>query len=189
VYQYLQTETDYGEYIDLNNVSINSLKQAMKKKLSDELDSIETNCMKGLSNFLFYIRADYMIDNVMNILEGLRNRTEFKKLLSSCDPIGYFPELNAIEIASSDIAILYETVLIDTPLSDFFSQYLEENTKELKNFNEVQTFFKEEKPEKVRSSLKKILMEEFHKYTKGLNETSALSMGKLLCMEADFKTL
>ena len=90
----------------------------------------------------------------MNILEGLRNRVEFKKLLADCDPIGYFPELNAIEIASSDIAILYETVLIDTPLSRFFSNYLETNTKDLKNFNEVQMFFKEEKPEKVRSSLK-----------------------------------
>ena len=31
VYQYLQTETDYGEYIDISNVSINSLKSAMKK--------------------------------------------------------------------------------------------------------------------------------------------------------------
>ncbi len=121
--------------------------------------------MKELSAFLFFIRADYMVDNVMNILEGLRNRMDFKKLLAACDPIGYFPELNAIEIASNDIAILYETVLIDTPLSNFFSSYLEENTKDLKNFNEVQTFFKEEKPEKVRSSLKKILMEEFFNFT------------------------
>lgn len=109
----------------------------MKKKLSDELDSIEINCMKYLSKFLFYIRAEYMIDNVMNILEGLRNRTEFKRLLAACDPIGYFPELSAIEIASNDIAILYETVLIDTPLSEFFSTYLETNTRDLKNFNEV----------------------------------------------------
>lgn len=109
----------------------------MKKKLSDELDSIEINCMEYLSKFLFFIRAEYMIDNVMNILEGLRNRTEFKRLLAACDPIGYFPELSAIEIASNDIAILYETVLIDTPLSDFFSTYLESNTKDLKNFNEV----------------------------------------------------
>ena len=58
-----------------------------------------------------------MVENVMNILDGLRNWIEFKKLLAACDPIGYFPELNAIEIASNDIAVLYETVLIDTPLS------------------------------------------------------------------------
>ena len=189
VYQYLQTETDYGEYIDISNVSINSLKSAMKKKLSDELDFIEINCMRELSQFIFYIRATYMIDNVMNILEGLRSGTSFKRLLAACDPIGYFPELNAIEIASNDIAILYETVLIDTPLCAFFSNYLESNTKELKNFNEVQTFFKEEKPEKVRSSLKRILMEEFYEHCKDLNSTSADSMSQLLSMEADFKTM
>ncbi len=189
VYQYLQTETDYGEYIDMNNVSINSLKTTMKKKLSDELNSIEINCMKGLAGFLFFIRATYMIDNVMNILEGLRTGVAFKRLLAACDPIGYFPELNAIEIASSDISVLYETVLIDTPLSSFFSNYLESNTKDLKNFNEVQTFFKEEKPEKVRSSLKRILMEDFYEYTKTLNEISALVMDDLLTLEADFKTI
>lgn len=56
--------------------------------------------MKKLSEFIFFIRAEYMIDNVMNILEGLRNRADFKKLLQACDPIGRFPELSAIEIAS-----------------------------------------------------------------------------------------
>jgi V-type H+-transporting ATPase subunit d len=189
VYQYLQTETDYGEYIDGANVSINSLKTSMKKKLSDELDYIEINCMRALSQFIFYIRATYMIDNVMNILEGLRSGTSFKRLIAACDPIGYFPELNAIEIASNDIAVLYETVLIDTPLCNFFSTYLESNTKDLKNFNEVQTFFKEEKAEKVRSSLKRILMEEFYDFCKNLNQTSADSMLSLLSMEADFKTM
>ena len=33
----------------MNNVSINALKNCLKKKLSDELNSIEINCMKGLS--------------------------------------------------------------------------------------------------------------------------------------------
>ena len=68
----------------------------MKKKLSDELNYIEMNCMKELANFIFFIRAEYMIDNVMNILEGLRNQSKFERLLAACDPIGYFPELNAI---------------------------------------------------------------------------------------------
>ena len=78
-----------------------------------------------------------MLENVMNIVEGLKTGTDFKKLLASIDPLGYFPELNAIEIASNDYAVLYETVLIDTPISEFFSIYLEKNTKDLKNFKEV----------------------------------------------------
>ena len=167
VFQYLQAETDYGEYIDANNVSIVSLKNAMKKKLSDEFDHIEINCTQELSNFIFYIRASYMIDNVMNILEGLRSGTDFKRLLAAIDPIGYFPELAAIDIAENDLSLLYETVIIDTPLSRFFGYYLEYNTSELKNFNEVEKFFKEEKPEKVRSSLKKIWLEEFIEYCEG----------------------
>lgn len=164
VFQYLQAETDYSEYIDTNNVSIVSLKNAMKKKLSDEFDHIEINCMKQLSDFIFYLRASYMIDNVMNILEGLRSGTDFKRLLGAIDPIGYFPELAAIDIAENDLSMLYETVIIDTPLSRFFGYYLEYNTSELKNFAEVEKFFKEEKPEKVRSSLKKIWLEEFIEY-------------------------
>ena len=60
-----------------------------------------------------------MFNNVMNILKGLRNQSKFERLLAACDPIGYFPELNAIQINSEDLAILYETVLIDTPLCDF----------------------------------------------------------------------
>lgn len=66
---------------------------------------------------------------------------------------------------------------------------METNTSSLKNFNEVQNFFKEERPEKVRSSLKKILMEEFYKFSTELNSTSAESMKELLELEADFKTL
>lgn len=130
-----------------------------------------------------------MIDNVMNILEGLRNQSKFDRLLAACDPIGYFYELNQIQVNPSDLAALYETVLIDTPLSDFFSEYLESNTSTLKNFNEVQNFFKEERPEKVRSSLKKILMERFHEFCLDLNATSAESMCELLELEADFKTI
>lgn len=189
VFQYLQSETDYGDYIDINNVSIVSLKNTMKKKLSDELDFIEINCMQSLSDFLFYIRAGYMIDNVMNILEGLKSGTDFKRLLASIDPIGYFPELAAIEIAENDLSMLYETVIIDTPLSRFFGNYLEYHTSELKNFNEVEKFFKEEKPEKVRSSLKKIWLEEFVDFCENLNDISARNMNEILMREADFKTL
>ncbi len=68
----------------------------LKKKLSDEINYIEMNCQKELAKFIFYIRAEYMIDNVMNILEGLRNQSKFERLLAACDPIGYFHELNQI---------------------------------------------------------------------------------------------
>lgn len=60
------------------------------------------------------------------------------------------------------MAILYETVLIDTPLSELFATFLEEKSKDLKTYNEVQNYLKEEKTEKIRNGLKKILYEKFY---------------------------
>lgn len=187
--QYLMSETDYGEYIDTTAVSINSLKAAMKKKLSDELNFIEINASNEVCKFIFYIRATYMIENVLNLLDGIKLGNDFKRLKAAIDPIGFFQELNSIEAAASDLPQLYETVLIDTPISDFFSVYLQKHANERKNFNEVQTFFKEEKPEKVRSNLKKIYIEKFFQYCQGLNQISKENMTRILSVESDFKTI
>jgi vacuolar-type H+-ATPase subunit C/Vma6 len=65
-----------------------------------------------------------MIDNIMMILDGVQNNMPFKKLINNIEPLGQLPQLAAIEAASSDIAVLYETVLIDTPLAEIFSIYL-----------------------------------------------------------------
>lgn len=189
LFQYLATETDYGEYIDPSNVSVNALKNAMRRKLSDEMGYVEMNCSADICRFIFYIKATYMIDNVMNILEGIKTGANFKRLLASIDPLGYFPELNSIEIAGNDLPALYETVLIDTPISQFFAAYLETHTRDLKTYNEVQSFFKEEQPEKVRSSLKRIYLEAFYDYAQSLNGTSAQIMRELLAAESDFRTI
>ena len=191
VLQYLASETDYGDYIDINNPSINSLKNSMRKKLSDEVDHIEINCSQELSRFIFFIRAEHMISNVMNIMEGLKAGISFNKLFAAVDPLGYFPELKQTEIGAQDIGSLYEYVLIDSPIAEFFLPYLENYNvnRDMKNFNEVQGFFKEEKPEKVRSMLKKIHLESFYKHCETLNTTSAEGMRQLLNMEADFKTI
>ena len=189
LFQYLAAESDYGEYIDSSNVSVNALKGAMRRKLADEVSQVEMNCSAEVCRFIFFIRATYMIDNVMNILEGIKTGANFKRLLAAIDPLGYFPELNSVEIAGSDLAVLYETVLIDTPISPFFAQYIEANTRELKTYNEVQSFFRDERPEKVRSSLKRIHLEAFHAHVAGLNATSAQIMQDLLALEADFRTI
>lgn len=186
---YLYQETDYLEYIDTSKVSINALKMSLKKKLADELKFIEINCNSEVCKFIFYIRANYMIDNVMNYLEGIKTGVETSRLQAGIDPIGYFPELNSIEIAATDFALLYETVLIDTPLSDFFSVYMESNTKDPKNYNEVQRFFSEEKAEKVRSSLKRIHLEKFYNFCQNLNGITRENMSKILSEEADFRMI
>lgn len=80
-----------------------------------------------------------MIDNVMNIVEGLKAGVNFQRLLAAANPIGYFPELKQTEVGASDIALLYEYVLIDSPVADFFATYLEDlnSNRDIRTFNEV----------------------------------------------------
>ena len=87
------------------------------------------------------------------------------------------------------MAGLYEGVLIDTPISSYFLKYLDNNTRELKNSNEIVAFFKETKSETIRNSLKRIWIEDFTEWTQTLNGITAINMKQLLDMEADFLAL
>ena len=55
---------------------------------------------------------------------------------------------------------------------------------------EVQNIFKDMKPEYIRTSLKKLWLEDFYEFClKSLNPTSLAMMVDLLKFEADFKTI
>lgn len=191
VFGYLETETDYGEYMQNEVISISGLRNSLRQKLADEINLLESNGSEQFSEFLFYIKAGPMIDNVMNIVEGMKAGVTFSKLFAAIDPLGYFPELRQCEIGSSDLASMYEYVLIDSPVGKFFGNFLEKiNTnRELRHFEEVQSFFREERPEKVRGALKRDLLESFASYCNQLGSTSSEIMIDLLKLEADFRTL
>ena len=61
---------------------------------------------------------------------------------------------------------------------------------ESRNIQEIQALFKEMKPEFIRTSLKKMWLEDFHEFClNNLNPTSVELMDDLLKFEADFKTI
>jgi len=69
----------------------------------------------------------YMIDNVVNIIEGLKNKVDIDNLLSNTDPLGYFPEMRSIKVLDGDdYTGLYRDVLIDTPVGPYFMKFLEQ---------------------------------------------------------------
>jgi len=69
----------------------------------------------------------YMIDNVVNIIEGLKNKVDIDNLLSNADPLGYFPEMRSIKVLDGDdYTGLYRDVLIDTPVGPYFMKFLEQ---------------------------------------------------------------
>ena len=111
------------------------------------------------------IMCKYMIDNVVNIIEGLKNKVDIETLLANSDPLGYFPEMRSIKVLEGDdYTGLYRDVLIDTPVGPYFMRFLEESMEGLsenRTFNDIMNMFKEMKPEFIRTSLKKMWLEDF----------------------------
>jgi V-type H+-transporting ATPase subunit d len=47
--------------------------------------------------------------------------------LKGCDPLGYFPELKNIRsVEKDDYAGLYQQVLIDLPIGEYFRKFLDQ---------------------------------------------------------------
>ena len=187
-------ETDYSDYVkDWNETDTTSLKLILKRKLSDEVDYLQTVCGPELQKFIQMIRHKYMIDNVINIIEGSKNKTAKDIIQSRAEPLGYLPEISGlVNLEARKIDELYEDVLIDTEVGYYFSTFLEEilQNSDIKQISTIQNYLQNElKPEKIKNYLKKIWLEHFYLYSKTLNSTTQEIMEDLLKIEADCQAI
>lgn len=59
-----------------------------------------------------------MIDNVVNIINGIQSKADPRRLLETAHPLGYIDELKQLaQMENADYGLIYYTVLTDTPLS------------------------------------------------------------------------
>jgi V-type H+-transporting ATPase subunit d len=63
----------------------------LKRKLADEIEYVQSNSTGMLVEFLDVIAIRYQLDNVVNIIEGLKNKVDIELLMNNIDPLGYFP--------------------------------------------------------------------------------------------------
>jgi V-type H+-transporting ATPase subunit d len=186
-------DTDYAEYVkDWNETDTTSLKLLLKRKLADEVDYIQTVAGPDLQKFIQMIRHKYMIDNVINIIEGSKNRTAKDIIHSRSEPLGYLPEIQGlVNLEARKIDELYEDVLIDTEVGYYFSTFLEEilENSDVKHLSVIQNYLNELKPEKIKNYLKKIWLEHFYLFCKTLGSTTAEIMEDLLKFEADCQAI
>ena len=87
-------------------------------------------------SYYLTLRCRFMIDNVVNMIEGLKNKVDIEVLLANIDPLGWFPEIRNIKVLEGDdYTSLYKDVLIDviivivygiqTPIGPYFMKFLE----------------------------------------------------------------
>jgi V-type H+-transporting ATPase subunit d len=129
------------------------------------------------------------------MIEGLKNKQPLEVLLKSLDPLGYFPELKNIKtVDNEDYAALYQTVLIDLPIGDYFRKFLDACVSNIDNLGNIKKdaafisdLMKDYKPEKIKNMLKKIWLADFHKFcTDNLpGDVSVHMMDDLLKFESD----
>ena len=129
--------------------------------------------VQPLTGFLQMILHGYQIENVVNIIEGIKNNVDLETLLKRADPLGDFPELKNIRaVEGDDYGMLYEVVLIDLPIGVYFRKLLA-TEGDASSSDRIAEAMKDFRPEKVKNLLKKIWLQELHIYVnKHLNDTS-----------------
>lgn len=191
-------DTDYGPYIaaEQSPIEITVLKNKCKEKLSKEMEHVVAQSAEPLTSFLRIMVHGYQIENVINIIEGVKNGVDLEILLKRCDPLGYFPELKNIRtVEGDDYATLYQQVLIDLPIGKYFRKFLDDfvvgqvgdgSSHDAKVISELMKDFK---AEKIKNLLKKIWLTEFYRFCEGLGDTTKEMMADLLKFESDLMTI
>lgn len=139
---------------------------------------------------------------MVGVIEGVKNDQPLELLLNGLDPLGYFPELKNIRtVEGDDYATLYQQVLVDLPIGNYFRKFLDTCVNVMQGSDDnknavkkdvkfISDLMKDFKAEKIKNLLKKIWVSEFHRYCMAhLNDTSKAVMDDLLKTESDFMTL
>merc|ERR1719201_1878692 len=144
-------ETDYDQFLanETGELDPKTIEKKALDKLVAEFRFLRTQASQPLGKFLDFITYEYMIDNITLLLKGTKNERPIEELMSQLHPLGTFNQSTMEAIGAFDpkdsqgYAWLYQTVLIDTPVGDYFSQLLQEQstTEQLRdnstNFGEL----------------------------------------------------
>ena len=190
-------ETDYASYVmnEANPMEVSVLRTRLKEKLKDEIDYVVAQSVSPLSDFLQKMLHSYQIDNIVNIIEGLKNNIDLATLLKHADPLGYFPELKTIRTGDTDdYTGLYETVLIDLPVGQYFLRFLDKLmvANNQRDSSMIPAILKDYTPERIKNLLKKIWIKDFHSFCTlewNIGNSTREVMDDLLKFESDCMTI
>ncbi|GMT30878.1 hypothetical protein PFISCL1PPCAC_22175 [Pristionchus fissidentatus] len=170
--------TDYGNFLanEPGAITVQVIDERLKEKLVTEFTHIRNNALEPLATFLDYITYSYMIDNIILLITGTLHQRPISELISKCHPLGSFEQMEAIHIASTP-AELYNAVLVDTPLANYFVDCI--NEQDLDEMN----------VELIRNTLYKAYLEDFYGFCKQLGGTTAEVMCEILAFEADRRSI
>lgn len=149
----LQLAPAYGDFLASlpPNPSTSDLAGRMTDKLVSEFKYLIAQATGSSAKFLEYMRYGYMIDNVALLITGTLHGRDNRELLGRCHPLGWFETLRSIS-AASNIEELYNAVLVESPLTDYFKGSLTHQDLDELNI------------EIIRNTLYKNYLEDFYNF-------------------------
>ena len=197
-FKIVMEETDYGSGIfegqREDRFDVQLLRMNMKKKLMAEIQYLISQSSYPLNEFLTRMLHRYQIENVVYVIEGLKSNRSIEELMRNADPLGDFPELKNVQpVDGDDYATLYQQVLIDLPIGNYFRKFLDEVTANAASDDQVTLDAKfvadvlsDKSMLQIQHHLNKIWLQEFYTFCRTeLGETSARIMSDLLKFESD----
>ncbi|XP_077359607.1 V-type proton ATPase subunit d 1-like [Festucalex cinctus] len=166
--------TDYGKLLSSTeeDLTVSVVDRKLRDNLVTEFNCLRSNSLPPLSTFLDYITYGYMIDNVVLLITGVLKQRQVEELLPRCHPLGAFDQMAAVGIARTPTE-LYTTILVDTPLGQFFQDAVSES-----NLDEMEA-------EILRNKLYKAYLESFYSFCKKIGGAARDIMCPILEFEAD----
>jgi len=166
--------TTYGNFLanEPSPLSVSVIDDKLREKLVHEFHFIRNHAYKELATFLDYVKYSYMIDNIILLITGTLHQKQLSELLPKCHPLGIFDQMETVTIANST-ADLYNAILVDSPLADFFQECVSEE-----DLNEVNI-------EVIRNTLYKAYLESFYDWCESIGGSTAEVMCEILAFEAD----
>lgn len=149
----LQLGPAYGDFLAslAPNPSTSALAGKMTDKLVAEFRYLLAQATGANAKFLEYLTYGYMIDNIALLITGTLHERDTRELLERCHPLGWFETLPVLCVATN-IEELYNSVLIETPLAQYFKGSLSHQDLDELNI------------EIVRNMLYKNYLEDFHSF-------------------------
>ncbi len=122
---------------------------------------------------------------------------DIEAVVENCHPLGMLEpaimkSILAYEDLAEDFYALYRTILVDTPVGKYFTQFLQETVDEkaAMDADSVRSTFTEIPITLIENSIKKFYLEDFYYFClEGIGGETGVIMGELLATRADMLTV
>jgi len=191
-------ETDFIDILTTSDIQAKLTSQVVIdrvwRKFVEEFEFIRNQASGALQTFLHYIQYEYMIKNVSFLISGLINQNDPLELLSECDEMGRFPRMRTVltfENVDDGLKNLYRSVLIDTPIGKYFSNFFEKQgvSNDASGNDSFRRIFNEQDIDLITNTILRYYLEDFYLFCQRMEGETAELMCELLEFEADRRAI